>query len=167
MKFLLQKIASSFPSRFITKIILVISNFSGRVWSNFKFRSLVKDSSNSICHFSTEIKYGDKIKIGRNSRIGKNCTLGAKGGIRIGSNVVISKYVTIESAGLDLASGPPYNSHTSKPIVIEDGVWIGTHCVILSGVTIGANSIIGAGTVVTKDIPMNSIVVGAKNRRII
>jgi len=48
----------------------------------------------------------------------------------------------------------------SAPITIEDDVWIGAHCIILKGVTIGARSVIGAGSVVTKDIPADSIVVG-------
>jgi maltose O-acetyltransferase len=164
MKYTLQLIASLTVLRKLTEIILHTATFLGRIRSNFVFRSHVKNCSNSICHYSTEIKYGDKITIGRNSRIGKNCTLGAKGGISIGSNVVISKYVTIETAGLNLTQGPPYNSHISKPIVIEDGVWIGTQCVVLNGVTIGTNSIIGAGTIITKNIPPNSIIVGASNR---
>ena len=41
----------------------------------------------------------------------------------------------------------------SAPVVIEDDVWVGAHCIILKGVTIGARSIIGAGSVVTKSIP--------------
>ena len=45
----------------------------------------------------------------------------------------------------------------SKPIIIEDGVWIGGHCIILKGVTIGKRSIIGAGSVVSKNVPGNEI----------
>lgn len=48
----------------------------------------------------------------------------------------------------------------SAPIVIEDDVWIGTNCTILKGVTIGTKSVIGAGSVVTKSIPANSIAAG-------
>ena len=46
------------------------------------------------------------------------------------------------------------------PITIEDGVWIGGHAVIAPGVRIGRNSVIGAGSVVTKDIPANVVAVG-------
>ena len=46
------------------------------------------------------------------------------------------------------------------PIVIEDDVWMGAHCIVLKGVRIGARSVIGAGSVVTKDIPSDSIAVG-------
>lgn len=48
----------------------------------------------------------------------------------------------------------------NKPIVIKDNVWIGADAVILAGVTIGENSVIGAGSVVTKDIPANVVAVG-------
>ena len=48
----------------------------------------------------------------------------------------------------------------SAPIIIEDDVWIGANCIILKGVTIGARSIIGAGSVVTKSIPADSIAAG-------
>lgn len=48
----------------------------------------------------------------------------------------------------------------SKPIVIEDDVWLGTNSIVLKGVTIGARTIIGAGSVVTKDIPADCIAAG-------
>ena len=48
----------------------------------------------------------------------------------------------------------------SAPIVIEDDVWVGAHSIILKGVTIGARSIIGAGSVVTKNIPPDCVAAG-------
>lgn len=50
--------------------------------------------------------------------------------------------------------------HIARPVLIEDGVWIGSGSTILPGVTVGQNSVIGAGSVVVKDIPANSIAVG-------
>lgn len=164
MKKLFQSFCSFFPIRLVSKLIIKINGFIDRLWSNLKYRALVKDCSNSICHRSVEIKYGDKIQVGENSRIGKNCTLGAKGGITIGKNVVISKFVSIETAGLALEKGPPYNSHIARPIVIGDGVWIGSNCLILGGVIIGDNAIIGAGTIITKNVDPRKIVVGLGNR---
>lgn len=166
MKELLQKFSSSYIIRKLSLIFIKLSSYISRVKSNLKYRALVKNCSNSICHHSTEIKYGEKIKVGLNSRIGKECTLGGKGTIVIGENVVISKFVTIETAGLNLETGPPYNSHLAKPIVIENGVWIGTNCIIVGGVTIGENAIIGAGTVITKNVAPNSIIVGSPNRKL-
>ncbi len=52
------------------------------------------------------------------------------------------------------------------PVVIGDDVWIGGGCVILPGVTIGNNAVIGAGAVVTRDVPPNSVVVGVPARKV-
>lgn len=164
MKNYFQTFCSLLIIRLIVKSVLSLLNIVDRICSNLKYRALVKNCSDSMCHWSTEIKYPDNIIAGSKTRIGPNCTLGAKGNITFGSNVVISKQVIIETAGLNLSLGPPYNSHISKPITIEDNVWVGTHSIILGGVTIGKNSIIGAGTVIVKDVPANSIIVGSGNR---
>ena len=164
MRKIIQTISSIFFVRYFVKLILNIKSFFDRIWSNLKFKSLVRNSGDSTCHYSTEIKYGENIKIGNNSRIGPNCTLGAKGSIVIGDNVVVSKYVSIETAGLDYKKGPPYSIHKSSQIIIENGVWIGSNVIVLGGVTIGENSIIGAGCVITKNIPPKSLIVGMPNR---
>ena len=107
---------------------------------------------------------GEKILIGNNSKIGPKTTLGAFGGITIGSNVVISKNAFIESAGLNFRNQEIPYKHKASPIIIEDNVWIGANAIILGGVTIGKNSIIGAGSIVYKDVPEESIVVPSPSR---
>ena len=62
--------------------------------------------------------------------------------------------------GTEDTTTKPDTGTTPEKIIIEDDVWIGTHAVILAGVTVGAHSVIGAGSVVTKDIPPYSIAVG-------
>tara|TARA_Y100000389_G_C17375798_1_gene471572 strand:- start:272 stop:775 length:504 start_codon:yes stop_codon:yes gene_type:complete len=166
MKKIAQSFSKNFIIRFYVRLLLFFIRQFSRIISILKYKALVKESLDSICHYSTEIKYGNNIKVGNNTRIGPNCTLGGYGGIIIGKNVVISSFVIIETAGLILEDGPPYNKHFGKKIIIEDGVWIGSNSIILNNVTIGENSIIGAGTVITKDIPRNSIIVGSLNRQI-
>lgn len=137
-----------------------------RVWSSMRLKAIVRGAKGpNFCHWTTEIKYPDNIQLGHNVAIGPNCTLGAMSAIRIGNFVRISKGAVIETAGLDLSSGLPYK-HRAKPIVIEDGAWIGSNAIVLGGVTIGANTIIGAGAVVTKDVPPNAIVVGGPTRQL-
>lgn len=109
---------------------------------------------------SVEIKYPDRVELGEGMAVGPACTLGAHAPIRFGKFVRISKGVTLETAGLDFSSGKPPYKHISRPIVVEEGVWIGARAIVLGGVTIGKFSIVGAGSVVTKDIPAYSIVVG-------
>ena len=83
---------------------------------------------------------------------------------RIGNNVKIGGCVLItdtDAHPMDYVARRSSNEGTkSAPVVIEDDVWVGAHCIILKGVTIGARSIIGAGSVVTKSIPADCVAVG-------
>ena len=80
--------------------------------------------------------------------IGANCDTSSRVNLVMGSHEIDSK--NLRSAGKGV----------SKSIIIEDGVWIGFGVIILPGVKIGKKAIIGAGSVVTKDIPANSVAVG-------
>jgi len=145
---------------YIVKFFLNFCDFLAPYFSALKFRALVKNAGISCsCHYSVEIKYPNNIKIGNRTVIGPKSTLGGYGGITIGNNVVVSKGVLIESAGLDFRNKEVPYIHKAKLITIEDEVWIGANAMILGGVTIGKGSIIGAGAVVSKSIPTNSIVV--------
>lgn len=114
-------------------------------------------------HANTRVKFPERITFGRSVRIGPHCVLGAMGTIKLGDFVRISEGACIETAGLDVNAPLPY-PHVAKPIVIGNGVWLGFRSVVLGGVTIGDGSVIGAGAVVTKDVPPNSIVVGSPTR---
>jgi maltose O-acetyltransferase len=144
----------------IIKFIFKKINSTIGLLGYLKARSMIKKVGKGTgIGLLVEIKYGENIQIGCNTTIGHYVTLGAKSSIIIGNDCRISKGVQIETAGLDLSKPPPY-IHNSKPIFIENGVWIATNAIILGGVTIGTNSIIGAGAVVTKNVEPNSIVVG-------
>ena len=84
--------------------------------------------------------------------------------VTIGNNVLIADRVVIRS--YDGHPADPSKRHlpappeSSKPIIIEDNAWIGQGSFILKGVTIGSGSIVGAGAVITKDVPPNSLAVG-------
>ena len=83
---------------------------------------------------------------------------------RIGNNVKIGGCVLItdtDAHPMDYVARRSSNEGTkSAPVVIEDDVWVGAHCIILKGVTIGARSVIGAGSVVTKSIPVDCVAAG-------
>jgi len=130
-----------------------------RVYYYGRYRYYFPNGGDSFLHGNTEIKYPNNIYIGNKVVIGPGCTLGAKSKIELGDFVRISKDVVIETAGLDWSGELPYK-HISKPIIIGKGVWLGARSIVLGGVTIGENAIVGAGSVVSKDIPENSIVVG-------
>lgn len=119
---------------------------------------------------------GKHIFIGEKTIINMNCTLMDENIIRIGNQVLIAPNVQFYTAthpvevheriveDWDETSGDLFFRTKAFPIIIEDNVWIGGGAIILAGVTIGKNSVIGAGSVVTKSIPSNSVAVGSPCR---
>ena len=121
-------------------------------------------------------KYGGEIKIGNNSYVGKESRIWSGDSVTVGNHVLIShgcNIIDTDSHELDskerslrykdlIKNGPWENkgSILSKPIVINDYVWISFNVTILKGVTIGKGAIIGANSVVTKDVPEYCLAVG-------
>jgi acetyltransferase-like isoleucine patch superfamily enzyme len=95
---------------------------------------------------------------------------GYSGLCRIGNRVSIATNVTLVADSNPnnsrLASEPHVAAHlvVTAPVVIEDDVWLGTNAVVLPGVTVGRGSIVGAGAVVTADVPPFSVVAGVPAR---
>lgn len=117
------------------------------------------------------VDYAPEIVIGDGSSIGGECHISAINGIYIGKDVLLGRKITLtdnshgEFTSYDLSLKPNYRILYSRgPIIIEDGVWIGDKVTVLPGVTIGMNSIVGANSVVTKDIPPNTMVAGVPSR---
>ena len=105
------------------------------------------------------IDYGKPVAIGRRCFIQQCCTFFGRGGITIGNDVFIGPKVNLITINHEV--NPDNRSATyGRPIVIEDKVWIGINSTILPGVKIGYGAIVGAGSVVTKDVPAMTIVAG-------
>lgn len=103
---------------------------------------------------------GQRIRMGRNVFINQNCTMDDLGGIAIADDVLIGPNVSIITAGHPLEPSRRRACVTAKPIVIERNVWIATGAIVLGGVTIGENSVVAAGAVVTRDVPRDTLVAG-------
>lgn len=107
------------------------------------------------------------LTLGNNVSIWPMTYIEASGGVTIGSDVSIAHGVTIMSEEHEYADHDlPIKDQGKRfaPVVIEDNVWIGAKAVILSGVTVHTGAIIGAGAVVTKDIPENAVAAGVPAR---
>lgn len=117
-------------------------------------------------------KFSPLIEIGDRTSIGGQCHISAINKISIGNDVLFGRNITIVdnshgSSKFNLNLSPSMRKLVSRgEIIIGDKVWIGDKCTILAGVKIGNNTIIGANTVVTKDIEENSIIVGSPARKI-
>jgi acetyltransferase-like isoleucine patch superfamily enzyme len=103
--------------------------------------------------------FGENINIGKNVFVNHACTFMDRGGITLEDNVLIGPKVNL------ITTNHPINpaerrATISLPIVIKKGAWIGVGATILAGVTIGENSIVAAGAIVTKDVPDNTIAGG-------
>jgi len=109
------------------------------------------------------ITFPENVSIGRNSTLNEFVFIDGYGGVHIGSCVRIGHNSSIvsENHGFDDISTPIYlQEKTGKAVIIEDDVWIGCKVTVLMGVTIGKGSVIGAGAVVTRDIPPYSVAMG-------
>ena len=115
--------------------------------------------------------YGKNIFIGDNVIININCTFVDNSKITIGNHVLIASNVQLYTASHPTApkerlicdwqeKGCAWFSTYSEPITIKDGAWLGGGVIVLPGVTIGENAVIGAGSVVTRSIPDNCVAVG-------
>lgn len=114
--------------------------------------------------------YGGNIRIGDRVSVNSFTVINGIGDVWIGSGVRMATSVTIipgnHIQGTDVI--PLTESGITKiGIRIEDNVWIGAGVIILDGVTVGRNAIIGAGSVVTRDVPANAKVVGVPARPLV
>lgn len=108
--------------------------------------------------------HGVNIRVGRNVFINQCCTLMDIGGIDIADDVMIGPKVNIITSSHPLEPATRRASAVAKPIVLKRNVWIAAAVTILPGVTVGENSVVGAGAVVTEDVAPNSFVAGVPAR---
>lgn len=103
--------------------------------------------------------YGTNITLGEHTYINMNCSFIDDGKITVCKAVMFGANVAIATVGHPIK--PDMRKYMyAAPVVIGDNCWIGANVTICPGVTIGKNSVIGAGSVVTKDIPANVVAVG-------
>ncbi|WP_304598351.1 sugar O-acetyltransferase [Pelagibaculum spongiae] len=125
-------------------------------------RELVPNmAKNALINQPFYCSYGIHLLIGEESFINFNCTILDNAWVTIGSRCMLGPNVQIYTAAHDLDSElRAQGIEKALPVTIEDDVWIGGGAIILPGVKIGKRSVIGAGAVITKDIPADSRAVG-------
>ena len=103
---------------------------------------------------------GNEIRVGQNVFVNQNCTFYDLGGLDIGDDVMIGPNVSLITAGHPIEPSQRRAATIGQPIVIERNVWIAAGATIIGGVTVGENSVVAAGSVVTRDVPANTLVAG-------
>lgn len=128
-----------------------------------KCRKLIEELFNNNLDKTTIINppifllQGSKVKLGKGIVLMNGFQCMSSGGLTIEDNTLISLNCTIATNNHDFYDRQVI---TCKPVHIKKNVWIGVNVTILPGVTIGENAIIGASSVVTKDVPPNTVVAG-------
>src|SRR3954452_2493742 len=108
--------------------------------------------------------HGRNLRVGRNVFINQACVLNDIGGIEIGDHVMIGPRVSLLTAGHPLDPGRRRKQIVAAPIAIERNVWLGAGATVLQGVTVGADAVVAAGAIVTRDVPPGTLVAGVPAR---
>jgi acetyltransferase-like isoleucine patch superfamily enzyme len=125
------------------------------------------------CEIGDNTKIGVFVEIQKNAKVGKYCKISSHTficeGVTIEDNVFVGHSVVFINDTYPRATNGNGMLQTEKdwkvgPILVKNGASIGSNCTILCNVTIGENAIVGAGSVVTRDVPPNTIVAGNPGR---
>ncbi len=125
----------------------------------FNHFAIGRDST--IEDFATVNNGVGAVVIGDRTRIGLGCVL--IGPVTVGNDIMFAQNIVVSGLNhgyKDINIPPSLQEVETKPIVIEDAVWIGANAVITAGVTIGKHSVVAAGSIVTKSVPPFSVVGG-------
>jgi acetyltransferase-like isoleucine patch superfamily enzyme len=121
------------------------------------------------CEIGDNTKVGTFVEIQKNARIGRNCKISSHSficeGVEIGDEVFIGHNVSFINDKVPRAANPDGSPQTEAdwkvvPTQVRKGASIGTSATILCGVTIGERAVVGAGSVVTRDVPAGAVVAG-------
>jgi len=109
-----------------------------------------------------------RVEIGDDTSIAGYCVLSAAASVSIGRSVLFARnvYIADHRHGFELDDRPIIDQplRDIRPIVVEDGAWLGQNVVLLPGVTVGRGAVVGANSVIREDVPPRSVVAGAPGR---
>lgn len=148
---------ATFPSYWLIDDFGAVS-IGEDVWIG-PYADIVVLASTGYSPVKGKLTIGDKVVIGSGANI-----RAAGGEIKIGDNALLGQKVSLIAANHVLANTAPYRDlpwdAERTGVILEENVWIGTGVIILPGCTIGKNSVVAAGSVVTKSIPPNQLWAG-------
>jgi len=145
-----------------------MKNFIIKILQYLKYRKITFKKVGQKSKFkalSSTFEKSENISLGDNVWIGKGAHFDGAGEITIGNGVIMAPDVIIYTRthnfdSKDLKALPFDNISLISPVIIKDYVWIGRRAMIMPGVTIGKGAVIGAGAIVSKDVPEYAVAVG-------
>ena len=156
-----------FPKKFLLALWSLTDNFKGNIFLVYRY-AVVKIIAKS-CGINiyigpnVELRHLDRMELGSNISIHRFCYFDAAGGLKIEDDVSIAHNTSILTTN-HVWENPELAIKDQEvrydKVTIEQDVWIGCGCRILSGVTVHSRSVVAAGSVVTKDVPSNVVVGG-------
>jgi acetyltransferase-like isoleucine patch superfamily enzyme len=151
-------------ARINKKIMELLDEFFRKFQRKLLIGKLKSCGTNCMFQMPIIISGAECVEIGNDVSIAAFVHMWGYGKISIGNQVMIASHTAISSLTHDYTKKSMHTTMIKKPVVIADNVWIGSHSVIMPGVSIGKGSVIGAGSVVTKDVEPYSIMMGAPAR---
>ena len=153
---------------FFRSIVYSLANRLAVIFQNSQRAHLISSfkscGQNVSLYMPVCIDGAENVEVGNNVGIAPFVHMWGGGGIKIGNGVMIGAHTAITSQGHDHTKEVMYGTLTQNPVVIEDGAMIGTHCIILPGVTIGKGAVVGAGSVITMNVEPHTIVSTGRKR---
>lgn len=132
-----------------------------------RLKALFHECGNSVfIEYGFHMDYGDNIVVGDSTFINANCTIvdapkAAQRSVQIGADCLIGPNVQLLAVSHDIAADARLMKHNyADNIILGNNVWLGGGVIVLAGVSIGDNSVVGAGSVVSKNIQANSFYAG-------
>ena len=121
------------------------------------------ESGSTMIHAPINIEFGTNLRCGNRVLINFNATILAQAPITLGDDVMIGPNCSLITVGHPVADHRMRRGgwEQAKPISIGENTWLGANVTVLPGVSIGKQCVVGAGTLVTRDIPDNSLVLGS------
>ncbi len=144
-------------------------HFSNKLRGYFIRLFLKKCGKDFLVNREVIIEVPENISIGNHVGINTRCWISGGGTIEIENHVLIGPNVTIVTANhnfIDITKPIKEQGHTTNKVILRKNTWIGAGTIILPGVEIGSNTVVGAGSVVTKSLDAQSVYAGNPAKKI-